>query len=172
MSWNYAELSKLAKRYGGPEKLLEVVKAAARKTGRKEMMPLVCIAFLMGVGVTKGSEKLNGFIKDRKRQSDEAEKAAKAAEIELIRGIRNYDLEHPEQEEDKADVEVEDTEAAESKDQGTYIEEEDPDGDGELAEEDSADQGTPSEERESDSDDEMTMEAETKHQDMQTEEGN
>ena len=168
MSWNYAELSKLAKRAGGPEKLIKLVKETSKKAGRREMVPFIYLGFFLGVGVTTAYQKVVGVIKDSRCQADEAEKAA---EIELIRGIREYDLEHPEQEEDKADVGVKDTETVEAKDQCTYLEEEELDGDGELAEKDSTDQGTRSEEGESDSVDEMTNKTKTKDQDIQTEEG-
>lgn len=41
--WNYAELSKKAKEFGGPEKYIEFLEKINRQRGRNEMLPWVVI---------------------------------------------------------------------------------------------------------------------------------
>lgn len=93
MSWNYAELSKLAKKAGGPEQLMTQVKnaseAAGRMQGRMDMMPFVGIGVGLGTGLGMLLMKLYGYYKGKKEISLEE---ANKAEIEIIEGIKNYDL--------------------------------------------------------------------------------
>lgn len=97
MSWNYAELSKLAKVAGGPEQLMTQVKTASeavgRMQGRMEMIPLVFVS--MGLGAALKS--LYDYYKEKKETSQEE---ADKAEKELIKGIKEYDLLHSSQEAD------------------------------------------------------------------------
>ena len=87
MTWNYAELSKMAKGLGGPEALTEFLV----QSGRKEMAPWMVLTGLVCAGAGAGIIKLVDFFKSKRRESDEAVEAAKQ---ELIRGINQYDAEH------------------------------------------------------------------------------
>lgn len=85
MSWNYAELSKVAKENGGPEKLVEML----IDSGKKSMVPWLGVALAGGVGLTIGIQKI---LKEKSLQSKSAVEATKA---ELIKGINDYDTAHP-----------------------------------------------------------------------------
>lgn len=89
--WNYAKLSKMAKALGGPEKLVNTIFDAGLKKGRWQMLPIA----LVGIPVGYGISKLVDFFKKKKQASDEELEAAKQ---ELIRGIQEYDRNHPEAE--------------------------------------------------------------------------
>ena len=107
MAWDYAELSKAAKEAGGPEKLMELLVESGRDAGRKEMLPKVGIAAGLGALGCVGIIKLVKFLKKKKKISTEAVEAAKA---ELIKGIEEYDADHPEgsiSEETEEDIEEE-----------------------------------------------------------------
>lgn len=98
MSWNYAELSKIAKAAGGPEKLLAIIeeggKAVGRIEGQTSMIPWIGIAAAGASALTAGILKLSEHLKAKKVISQAAVDAAKA---ELIQGIKEYDASHPEQ---------------------------------------------------------------------------
>lgn len=79
--WDYAQLSKLAKSFGGPEKLLRAIKNESAFKGALIATPLAVLG-----------TKLVDYLADKYRESKEA---AKAAEQELLEGIRQYDQEHP-----------------------------------------------------------------------------
>ena len=93
MTWNYAELSKAASKAGGPEKLMNVIMEAGKKTGHKEMMPVVAVAAVLGALGYAGVQKVVGHFKQKEKESAEAVQAAKE---ELIQGIKDYDTAHPE----------------------------------------------------------------------------
>ena len=84
MSWNYAELSKAAKEAGGPEALMDVLVDSGRKSGRKDMAPLVLIALAAGAGIMKAID----YFTEKKKEST---KKVEAAKEELIQGIKDYD---------------------------------------------------------------------------------
>ena len=96
MSWDYAELSKTAKAAGGPEKLIDLLIESGKDSGHKEMLPVVGIALGIGALGYAGISKLVKFLKKKKQISPEAVEAAKA---ELIKGIKEYDATHPEEDE-------------------------------------------------------------------------
>ena len=106
MAWDYAELSKAAKKAGGPEKLMDLLIESGKDTGHKEMLPLVGIALGIGALGSVGISKLVKFFKKKKKISQEAVEAAKA---ELIKGIEEYDAAHPEGYEDDESEEGEKT---------------------------------------------------------------
>jgi len=84
MAWNYAELSRLAKDSGGPEKLLELLV----KSGEKKILPWVGVAFAGGIAITVGVQKVIKHFSNKKNISvTEVELAKK----ELIQGIKDYD---------------------------------------------------------------------------------
>ncbi len=84
MGWNYAELSKLAKANGGPEKLVDLL----IKSGEKKVLPWVGVAFAGGIVLTIGIQKIIEYFSHKKTiSSDEVESAKK----EVIQGIKDYD---------------------------------------------------------------------------------
>lgn len=93
MSWNYAELSKAAKKVGGPEALVMTL----IKFGQSQMIPKVIGTGIIGVGVGIGITKCVDCVRNyRKRLAKDAEIAKK----ELVEGINSYDAMHSEQEEE------------------------------------------------------------------------
>lgn len=98
MSWDYAELSKLAKENGGPEALVEkLVQSGIDQgipKGKNSMMPIIIaaagIALAAGAGITVGIQKLIGHFNKQKHSQEEIEKAKK----EIIQGINAYDEMH------------------------------------------------------------------------------
>lgn len=85
MNWDYAGLSHAAKEAGGPEKLVEKIIVMAKKTGRKEMIPVVAVSSVISVvaGILIGK-------KSQIKKEQELEKLKK----ELIDGINDYDKNH------------------------------------------------------------------------------
>ena len=84
MGWSYAELSKLAKINGGPEKLVDLL----IKSGEKKMHPWLGVAFAGGVVATVGVQELiEYFSKKKVISSAEVELAKK----EIIQGIKDHD---------------------------------------------------------------------------------
>ena len=98
MAWDYAELSKAAKEAGGPEKLLDLIEEGGKSIGRIEgqssMVPWIGVAALGASALTAGVIKLIDHLKAKKAISQAAVNEAKA---ELIRGIKEYDASHPEE---------------------------------------------------------------------------
>lgn len=97
MAWDYAELSKMAKANGGPEKYVEVLV----NSGKKHMLPWMGAATVGGVVVTLGIQKAIKYLRDKKEKSDAEFEAAK---IELIKGINAYDQAHLYAEDEGADL--------------------------------------------------------------------
>lgn len=91
MTWDYAELSKLAKENGGPEKLIEQLIESGVETGTKKTLPWVGVALAGGVALTLGVQKLVEHFKSKKSLSEEEIQLAKE---ELIQGIKEYDAIH------------------------------------------------------------------------------
>lgn len=84
MAWNYAELSKLAKANGGPEKLVEIL----IKSGEKKVLPWVGVALAGGATLTIGVQKIVKYFSQKKAISAAEVELAKK---ELIQGIKDYD---------------------------------------------------------------------------------
>ena len=82
--WNYAELSRVAKLFGGPEALM--VKLI--QSGRKQMIPAVAGSGVVGVGIGLGMPRVIKFFSERNNK--EIEEVEKAKE-ELVNGIKEYD---------------------------------------------------------------------------------
>ena len=82
--WNYAELSRVAKLFGGPEALM--VKLI--QSGRKQMIPAVVGSGVVGVGIGLGMPRVIKFFSERNNK--EIEEVEKAKE-ELVNGIKEYD---------------------------------------------------------------------------------
>lgn len=109
MAWDYAELSKAAKEAGGPEKLLDLIEEGGKSIGRMEgqssMVPWIGVAALGASALTAGVIKLIDHFKAKKAISQAAVDEAKA---ELIQGIKEYDANHPDENEDEESEEGED----------------------------------------------------------------
>ena len=88
MSWDYAELSKVAKKVGGPEALVDVLVSSGKREGHMEMVPYVFIASILGCAIYTGMTYARDFLMDRKRAYQETTDAAKR---ELVEGIREFD---------------------------------------------------------------------------------
>lgn len=93
MAWDYAELSKMAKASGGPEKFVDLL----INSGKRKMFPWILRAF--GVGIVTGIAmvvavcKAYKYISEKKSESDTEMELAKQ---ELIQGIKDYDATHTE----------------------------------------------------------------------------
>lgn len=115
MSWDYAELSKNAKKYGGPEKyinfLFERAKEAAKKEISKEKRPIELLYIGIGIGIGTIGKVLFDFYKKKQEISREEVENVKQ---ELIQGIKDYDKECLEDSVQKIDEE--DKEEKEEKD--------------------------------------------------------
>ena len=98
MGWDYAELSRAAKEAGGPEKLMDLLIGSGKDAGNKEMLPIVGIALGIGALGYAGISKLVKFFKKKKEITPETVEAAKA---ELIKGIEEYDANHPDESKDE-----------------------------------------------------------------------
>lgn len=86
MSWDYADLSHMAKEAGGPDLLLSTLESAARGQGRIEGAGIG--ALVAGAVLTGGALIYNQYTKRKQLAAD-----AKAA---LVTGINEYDATHPE----------------------------------------------------------------------------
>lgn len=91
MSWDYANLSKMAKDNGGPEQLVDTLVKSGReegeKIGRKQMIPLLIFATLGVWGFDKYKSWQNKKKEEDKRKLEESKR-------ELINGINEYDANH------------------------------------------------------------------------------
>lgn len=85
MNWDYAELSHAAKEAGGPEKLVDTIIDMAKKSGRKEMIPVVAVSSVLSV--------VAGILIGKKSQIKKEQELEKLKE-ELIDGINDYDKNH------------------------------------------------------------------------------
>lgn len=89
MAWDYAELSKMAKVNGGPEKLVDIL----IDSGKIKMFPWLGVAVAVGVVTTIAVQKAYKYLSKKKVDSDTALELAKR---ELIQGIKDYDSTHAE----------------------------------------------------------------------------
>lgn len=71
MAWEYALLTHAAKEAGGPGLWVESIKAAGRAAGRRDMAPLVALAFGGGLGIGAVLMKAHDLL-SRKGQAIEA----------------------------------------------------------------------------------------------------
>ena len=86
-NWNYARLSRLAKAYGGPERLVNLLLDAGVKKGvvrgRLQMLPAVLLGIGIGVGIK--------WLWDKHKAKD---KELEIVKQQLIDGINEYDSMH------------------------------------------------------------------------------
>ena len=108
VEWPYAKLAKLASKYGGPEKLMALVKSRnfqkgveaglqeGVKAGRIQMIPVALGTLVLGVLGTLGIKQYqkNKYSKLTKCKVTEAE-AAKAEDL-LIKGMKAAEQDKPE----------------------------------------------------------------------------
>lgn len=84
MSWDYADLSHMAKEAGGPDLLLSTLESAARGQGRIEGAGIG--ALVAGAVLTGGALIYNQYTKRKKLAAD--------AKTALVTGINEYDANH------------------------------------------------------------------------------
>ena len=93
-NWDYAELSKAAKAAGGPEKYVEMLERASKEAGKMEMLPWVGVAAVGASLLTAATIKIVDYFKSRNTNNLEIE----IAKEELIKGIKEYDAAHLDEE--------------------------------------------------------------------------
>lgn len=90
MAWDYAELSKMAKANGGPEKLVDLL----INSGKRKMFPWLGVVAGVGVATTVVVQKAYKYLLDKKAESNTEMELAKQ---KLIQGIKDYDATHIEE---------------------------------------------------------------------------
>ncbi len=95
--WDYAELSKAAKAAGGPEKYVELIEKASKDAGKMEMAPLIGVVAIGASLLTAAYIKVVDYFKYKKKNNAAEIKKAKE---EIIKGIKDYDATHPDEEGD------------------------------------------------------------------------
>lgn len=85
--WNYANLSKMAKTVGGPERLVEIIYDSGVKAGRYKVLLFLPFAFLAGLSI-------GGIVEHFRNKHIASDAELEAAKQELIQGIKDYDAEH------------------------------------------------------------------------------
>ena len=94
-NWDYAELSKVAKAAGGPEKYVELLKQASKDAGKMEMLPWIGAAAVGASLLTASVFKIVDHFKSKQKKNEaEIEKAKE----EIINGIKEYNATHPDRE--------------------------------------------------------------------------
>ena len=85
MSWNYSELSKLAKALGGPEEMLYTIERVSRASGRAQMIPWIGAAAAAGGLVCLGVISLSG------QRERERRKVVAMCEQKIMEELRRND---------------------------------------------------------------------------------
>ena len=94
-NWDYAELSKAVKAAGGPEKYVELLEKASKDAGKMEMAPWIGVAAIGTSLLTAATIKVVDYFKSKKKNNEaEIEKAKE----EIIKGIKEYDATHTDEE--------------------------------------------------------------------------
>ena len=88
--WDYAELSKVAKMAGGPEKYVEMLESASKDAGKMEILPWIGVAAVGASLLTAATIKVVDYFKAKRAQDQQAIDTAKQ---EIIKGIKAYDEE-------------------------------------------------------------------------------
>ena len=92
MEWNYAKLSKQAKKLGGPENLVKKLFDSGRNKGRLEVIFLVYLISASAFAI----HSIPKLIKKIKMKKEISRKEVDAIKIEIIQGIKDYDEMHEE----------------------------------------------------------------------------
>lgn len=82
MAWDYAELSKMAKANGGPEKLVDLL----INSGKRKMFPWIGVAALFGIATTVVVQKAYKYLSKAESNTE-----IELAKQKLIQGIKDYD---------------------------------------------------------------------------------
>lgn len=90
MSWNYAELSTMAKANGGPEALVEALVQSGVSQGKESMYPVVVGALVIGPFIWEGGKRLWKKYCTKGTQNL-SESDVQDVKEELTQGIREYD---------------------------------------------------------------------------------
>lgn len=94
-NWDYAELSKAAKAAGGPEKYVDMLEKVSKDAGKIEMAPWIGVAAIGASLLTAATIKVVDYFKSKKKNNEaEIEKAKE----EIIKGIKEYDAMHLDEE--------------------------------------------------------------------------
>lgn len=94
-NWDYAELSKVAKAAGGPEKYVDMLEKVSKDAEKIEMAPWIGVAAIGASLLTAATIKVVDYFKSKKKNNEaEIEKAKE----EIIKGIKEYDAIHPDEE--------------------------------------------------------------------------
>lgn len=84
MAWDYSELSKAAKKAGGPEAYVNMLVEMSKAQGRKEMIPVVVAGVLGGVGITY-------FFSNIRKKYKIIEENIDIVKKEVVDDIKEYD---------------------------------------------------------------------------------
>lgn len=90
MSWNYAELSTMAKANGGPEALVEALVQSGVSQGKESMYPVVAGALVIGAAIWEGGKYLRKKL-SMKETKNLSEDDIQMIKKEVIEGIQKYD---------------------------------------------------------------------------------
>lgn len=93
--WDYAELSKAARAAGGPEKYVELIEKASKDAGKMEIAPWIGVAAIGASLLTATTIKVVDYFKHKKKNNAAEIKKVKE---EIIKGIKEYDATHPDEE--------------------------------------------------------------------------
>lgn len=96
MSWDYSELSHMAKQAGGPEKFVKDLETFNYNNGMKDGKAEQAIKDLAIAGIVAGGYALYKVIRKRIKKEKEptvTEVEAKESRQQLIQGIKNFDEE-------------------------------------------------------------------------------
>ena len=93
--WDYAELSKAARAAGGPEKYVELIEKASKDAGKMEIAPWIGVAAIGASLLTDTNIKVVDYFKHKKKNNAAEIKKVKE---EIIKGIKEYDATHPDEE--------------------------------------------------------------------------
>lgn len=97
-NWDYADLSKAAKAAGGPEKYVQMLEHTSRDAGKMEMLPWMGVVAVGASLITAMAIKAHNCLKSRKQRNQQEIEMAK---YEIVQGIRAYDAEHEELEDNQ-----------------------------------------------------------------------
>lgn len=87
-TWDYAQLSRMAKESGGVRELIRILKEAGRQQGRREMIPCVVAAAAAGAGITYVYGKICRTLHSKHHVSAQE---IREAEESLVRTFEEYE---------------------------------------------------------------------------------
>ena len=112
--WDYAELSRKAKEFGGPENFVNLLEAEAKEQGRNELLAELMqyaeldntsskTTILLGIGALIGAAAgvVLSAVLGKHYLAKKQQELIDKAKSELIEGIKAYDEAHPDPEENE-----------------------------------------------------------------------